>query len=381
MLAHILALTVGLLSFVLYMSAFFFPEVYRKSDLTWSGIGLFYALVLWVCAGRITGGVLLGQTASVALLGWLGWQTINLRRELAPIALRTPLPNEAKTIGQAAQFKLGELKSRWQQTKLADQTNRLAGTIASWTNSIAKPKKQPPPVGRSRQPKKKIAPASIAPAAVSESVVSETNVSEAIAERSQNGIAAEPVSSEVANEAVINEATVGESAAEAIASSPIRPARSSRNPFDKLRRNAGNPAATQNRIVPPAPSPSLDDLDMEDWDEEETMAEVIVEPEASPSEVVVVVEVDAPIEAGEATQAEATQAEVTEAEATLVVEVIRVEAIEPLPVDEIAAPSAEDADTNWVDEASTEEIAAIELESNDAPIEPAEASELPADQP
>lgn len=374
MLAHILALTVGLLSFALYMSAFFFPEVYRKSDLAWSGIGLFYALVLWVCAGRITGGVLLGQTASVALLGWLGWQTINLRRELAPIALRTPLPSEAKTIGQATQFKLGELKSRWQQTKISEQTNRLAATIAGWTSSIAKPKKQPPSVGsRSRQPKKKIAPTSIAPVAINESMVAEASVSEISGSETSGSeaIAAAPVT----DDAMVDEATSRDAAA--IATPPARTARS-RNPFDKLRRNAGKAETTQKRI-PPAPSPSLDDLDMEDWDEEETIAPVIVEPEASPSEEVVVVIVDAPIEAGEATEAEAALV----VEVIEVIEVIEVEAIEPMSVNETAAT---DADTNWVDEPPTEAMMAIEVESDSAPepfpaeSSPAEASESPVDQ-
>jgi hypothetical protein len=73
MLAYVLALVIALGSLAIYMTAFFFPEVHRKEDFIWSGVGLFYALVLWVCAGRITGGVLLGQMASVALLGlvWL----------------------------------------------------------------------------------------------------------------------------------------------------------------------------------------------------------------------------------------------------------------------------------------------------------------------
>lgn len=92
MLAYLLALVVGLGSFGLYMAAFFFPEVHRKNDFIWSGVGLFYALVLWVCAERITGGLLLGQTASVALLGWLGWQTLNLRRHTTPLDQQTPVP-------------------------------------------------------------------------------------------------------------------------------------------------------------------------------------------------------------------------------------------------------------------------------------------------
>jgi len=93
MLAYVLALAVGLGSFALYMAAFFFPEVHRKNDFVWSGLGLFYALVLWVCAGRITGGLLLGQVASVALLGWSISQTLQLRRQITPAQQQTELPS------------------------------------------------------------------------------------------------------------------------------------------------------------------------------------------------------------------------------------------------------------------------------------------------
>lgn len=107
MLARILALIVGLGGFSLYMVAFFFPEVHRKSDFYWSGLAMFYGLVLWVCAGRITGGVLLGQMAGVALLGWFGWQTLMLRRELTPAFERTEI--SAEVSDRAREFSVGKL--------------------------------------------------------------------------------------------------------------------------------------------------------------------------------------------------------------------------------------------------------------------------------
>ncbi|MEG4320224.1 MULTISPECIES: Ycf66 family protein [unclassified Microcoleus] len=99
MLAYILALAVGLGSFSIYMAAFFFPEVHRKSDFAWSGVGLFYALILWACAGRITGALLLGQMAGVALLGSLAWETLTLRRLVTPVAQQTPIPQAANLAG------------------------------------------------------------------------------------------------------------------------------------------------------------------------------------------------------------------------------------------------------------------------------------------
>jgi hypothetical protein len=111
MLAHILAIAVGFGSFILYMAAFFFPEVHRKYDFVWSGVGFFYALVLWVCAGRITGGVLLGQTASVVLLGWLGWQALAMRRELTPTEQKTQLPGSAKSFGEVIHSKVTQLQA------------------------------------------------------------------------------------------------------------------------------------------------------------------------------------------------------------------------------------------------------------------------------
>ncbi|MEA5575579.1 Ycf66 family protein [Anabaena sp. UHCC 0451] len=93
MLAYLLALVVGLGSLAIYLSAFFFPEIHRKNDFIWSGVGLFYALVLWIFAPRITGGLLLGHVASVALLVWFGGQTLSLRRQLTPEVQQTPIPS------------------------------------------------------------------------------------------------------------------------------------------------------------------------------------------------------------------------------------------------------------------------------------------------
>jgi Ycf66 protein N-terminus len=96
MLAYILAVLVGTGSVGLYISAFFFPEIHRKQDFIWSGVGFFYALVLWIYARQETGGILLGQSTSVALLGWLAWQNLKLRRQLVPVSQQTPMPSTTK---------------------------------------------------------------------------------------------------------------------------------------------------------------------------------------------------------------------------------------------------------------------------------------------
>jgi Ycf66 protein N-terminus len=116
MLAYFLSVLVGTGSVGLYFAAFLFPEIYRKQDFIWSGLGLFYALVLWVEAGQLSGGLLVGQTASVVLLLWFGWQNIGLRRQLSTINPASPLlvnksssslpvvdslPKEAESLGEA----------------------------------------------------------------------------------------------------------------------------------------------------------------------------------------------------------------------------------------------------------------------------------------
>ncbi|WP_309731769.1 Ycf66 family protein [Chamaesiphon sp. OTE_75_metabat_556] len=93
MLAYILAVLVGTGSVGLYLTAFFLPEIHRKQDFIWSGVGCFYALFLWIYAHQVTGGILVGQTTSVILLGWLSWQTFQLRQQLVPIDRATAIAN------------------------------------------------------------------------------------------------------------------------------------------------------------------------------------------------------------------------------------------------------------------------------------------------
>ncbi|MFB2898318.1 Ycf66 family protein [Aerosakkonemataceae cyanobacterium BLCC-F50] len=147
MLAYILALVVGTGSLAIYLAAFFLPEIHRKSDFYWSGVGLFYALVLWICAGRITGGVLLGQVASVALLGWFGWQTLTLRRELTPKWQQTELPSteEAteKVLSEAKNLS-ENLKSQASKVSLPQGVSQLPQKLLGLFNS-GKPKTAKPP--------------------------------------------------------------------------------------------------------------------------------------------------------------------------------------------------------------------------------------------
>ncbi len=82
MLAQGLAIAVAIGSILLFLTAFLFPKLHRQDDFFWSAVGLFYALILWVCAGQMVGAILLGQLASVVLLGWFAWETLRLRQAI-----------------------------------------------------------------------------------------------------------------------------------------------------------------------------------------------------------------------------------------------------------------------------------------------------------
>jgi hypothetical protein len=117
MLTYLLAFAIALASIGLYAMTFFIPSFKREQDLIASGVGLFYALVLWICAGQVRGGLLLGQMASVALIGWLGWQAFETRWG----GLSAAEKDQAKV--------LTEIKSKFTNIdfgKLGDQAKDLA---------------------------------------------------------------------------------------------------------------------------------------------------------------------------------------------------------------------------------------------------------------
>jgi Ycf66 protein N-terminus len=129
MLTYLLAFAVALGSIALYLLPFLYPEIHRKGDLVWSGVGLFYALVLWVCAKQITGGVLLGQMAGSALLGWFAWQTVNFRwQEHSP----------AQSL--VAGFSLGDLKDRaskgFTQENLTKATGEFQAVVGGLSEKV-----------------------------------------------------------------------------------------------------------------------------------------------------------------------------------------------------------------------------------------------------
>ena len=185
MLAYVLALAVGLGSLTIFMAAFFFPEVHRKNDFIWSGVGLFYALVLWVCAGRITGGVLLGQVAGIALLGWSVTQTLQLRRELTPRQQQTELPS-AEAVKNTIQDKVSKLSP---SERLSQFSKQISSSVAgakdqiqqklSATQSKSKPERVPTPAPvttSTSTASTSVAPTTVAPTTVSTSTVDETAV-------------------------------------------------------------------------------------------------------------------------------------------------------------------------------------------------------------
>jgi hypothetical protein len=146
MLTYLLAFAIALASIGLYAMTFFLPAFKREQDLIASGVGLFYALVLWICAGQVRGGLLLGQMASVALLGWLGWQAFEARWAGLSAADRdqAKVLTEIKSKFSNIDFgKLGDQakdlanKAKDSASTLTDKAKDVAGNVADKAKDVA----------------------------------------------------------------------------------------------------------------------------------------------------------------------------------------------------------------------------------------------------
>jgi Ycf66 protein N-terminus len=146
MLTYLLAFAIALASIGLYAMTFFLPAFKRDQDLIASGVGLFYALVLWICAGQVRGGLLLGQMASVALIGWLGWQAFETRWG----GLSAAEKDQAKVLTEIKEKfsnidfnKLGDQakglanKAKDSAAGLADKAKDVASDVADKTKDMA----------------------------------------------------------------------------------------------------------------------------------------------------------------------------------------------------------------------------------------------------
>ncbi|MEO0887203.1 MAG: Ycf66 family protein [Cyanobacteria bacterium J06648_10] len=145
MFAHVLAVLVGISSFLFYIAAFFYPEVHRSLDWVWSTLGLLYAVVLWFCAGQMTGVVLLGQVVAIALLIALGWQTLSIRREKTPVYQQTPVTLTPELVSEWTKSKINQLRIAPETTPrpLPPQNRSLNATAAERFRPVTDPRRRP----------------------------------------------------------------------------------------------------------------------------------------------------------------------------------------------------------------------------------------------
>jgi hypothetical protein len=193
MLAYILALVVGVGSVAIYLAAFFFPEIHRKNDFIWSGVGLFYALVIWIFASRITGGLLLGHVASVSLLVWFGWQTLSLRRQLTPEVQQTSVPSP-----ELVKVSIQEQVSKFSfQEKLGQLPSLVANVFSGIKGKVKPTENKQPPVPPEKPAVTIIDHTTPIPEQPSETATSPTEAETALSVQTE---AAEEVSQEVTTE-------------------------------------------------------------------------------------------------------------------------------------------------------------------------------------
>lgn len=143
MLASALAVLLGLGSFVFYMAAFVYPEVHRRLDLLWSGLGLLYASVLWFDAAQMTGLVLLGQVLAVVLLLGLGWQTLTVRRQKTPLYQQTPIVLTPEVLGGWAKSKLNDLRIAPDESVRSVRLERRVAEDPTLLSSRLDPRRRP----------------------------------------------------------------------------------------------------------------------------------------------------------------------------------------------------------------------------------------------
>lgn len=129
MLAYILAIAIGLSSLALFLAAFFRPKLHRQDDFLWSGIGLFYALILWLCSEQLRGAVLLGHVAGVVLVLTFGWQTLKLRLALANPEARAEIESFSLLVWM--QSRLGSSIPKKQPSPPIPKTEKVAAPTAT----------------------------------------------------------------------------------------------------------------------------------------------------------------------------------------------------------------------------------------------------------
>ncbi|TRU11721.1 MAG: hypothetical protein EWV60_07040 [Microcystis sp. Msp_OC_L_20101000_S702] len=145
MLPYILAVVVGLSSLYLLTTAFIAPDRHRQDDFLWSAVGLFYALVLWLCAGRITGAILLGQAAAAILFIAFAWQTLKLRQALfypdKPVKLFTIVGWLGNRLGKVTPSQSPKTKAKAEKVaaKVKEKVKETVAPVVETAAAIGEP--------------------------------------------------------------------------------------------------------------------------------------------------------------------------------------------------------------------------------------------------
>ena len=145
MLSYALAIAVAISSLAFFTTAFLMSDIHRQDDFLWSGVGLFYALILWFCARNITGAVLLGQAAATTLLVSYSWQTLKLRKAAAHPERAVEI-NNFSVLRSANKLLKRDRPTTPAAVKLSDAaedkvTSEIAIPDAPTKSTVAKPKK------------------------------------------------------------------------------------------------------------------------------------------------------------------------------------------------------------------------------------------------